>query len=77
MNVNNKAYNNLEDYMQKMYGETVDKYMCTGVCPCPEGKWVASYNTAVSVGTDGKGKRITPEPHRLYRIPSIADPTCS
>lgn len=29
-----KDYPNLTEYMKKMYGGSVDRYMCTGLCPC-------------------------------------------
>lgn len=55
-NGNPTVYSGLEDYMQKMYGLTVDKYMCTGVCPCPLGESGDDYVQAYNEATKGAGK---------------------
>jgi len=35
--VGNKFYDGLTGYMLKMYGGTMDRYMCTPQCPCHDG----------------------------------------
>jgi len=32
--VNGESYANLSEYMMKMYGGSIDRYMCTPACPC-------------------------------------------
>lgn len=34
--VEGAEYPNLKDYMKKVYGASVDKFMCTDLCPCDE-----------------------------------------
>lgn len=34
MVVGGKTYGGLNSYFLEMYGGTIDKFMCTGLCPC-------------------------------------------
>lgn len=36
MNVGGVTYPDLESYMKQMYGGSIDRYMCTGWCPCAD-----------------------------------------
>jgi len=47
MMVSGESFNGMESYMNKMYGVTVDKFMCTGVCPCPSDK-LSEFNDKAS-----------------------------
>jgi hypothetical protein len=44
--------------MMEMYGTTVDRYMCSSVCPCPTGDHTAKFIEATGQTDDGLGFKI-------------------
>lgn len=52
--------------MKKMYGGSVDRYMCTGLCPCD-----IAHKDKYKAATE-KGFEFTIDP-KQYRVPEYSD----
>lgn len=66
--VNGQTFQNLDYYMSKMYGSSVDRYVCTAWCPCDEAI-EPQYTKAIG---DGFEIGVSDNDVKQYRIASLA-----